>query len=85
MSIIKDSPIFATANNATVTITNATNVSVLASGGSVTIRTADLVTNTISLTDGSALTMTAEAGNVIADLEIISASGSINGYITYFK
>ena len=59
MSVIKDSPIFATANNATVTVTNATNVSVLASGGSVTIRT--------------------------ADLEIISASGSINGYITYFK
>ena len=42
MSVIKDSPIFATANNSTVTVTNATNVSVLASGGSVTIRTADL-------------------------------------------
>ena len=84
MAALKESPIFATANNSTELVQNATNISVLASGGSITIRTADLVTNTITLTDGSALTMNAEAGNVIADIQVISGAGSITGYITYF-
>jgi len=84
MSVLKDSPVFVSVSNETSTITNAVAIAILASGGAITIRTADLTSNSITLPDGNTINMESESGNVIADLEIISASGAITAFVTYF-
>ena len=84
MSVLKDSPVFVSVNNSTGTISNAVAIAILASGGSITIRTADLTSNSITLPDGNTINMESESGNTISDIEVISASVSITAFVTYF-
>lgn len=84
MSVLKDSPVFVSVANTSSTIKNAVAISILASGGSITIRTADLTSNSITLPDGNTLNMESESGNTISDIEVISADVAITALVTFF-